>query len=271
MNRQAFLAAALVLVLLPGCHRTTHITREDQLTHVTTASEKTAETSADTTVLPADTTVLPADTTSVETTAAETTAVETTAAEENTEAQQTKPSSTKATKPPSTKATKPPETTAPETAAETEATLPATESTEPVAAKPDPYDISGYTCGSLEYGIADAINARRREAGLPELSLGRKLSGIGSVRAYESSLTFSHTRPDGRNWSSVLGDYGYGCGHAGENLLQSSDGYSAADMVELWMGSAGHRANILDPEVTHLGVGVYRSGGMVYVATIFTD
>lgn len=259
MSRKICLAAVLMLVLLSGCHRTTHITREDQLTHVTTVSEKTAETSADTTVLPADTT------------AVETTAVETTAAEESTEAQQTKPSSTKATKPPSTKATKPPETTAPETAAETEATLPATESTEPVAAKPDPYDISGYTCGSLEYGIADAINARRREAGLPELSLGRKLSGIGSVRAYESSLTFSHTRPDGRNWSSVLGDYGYGCGHAGENLLQSSDGYTAADMVELWMGSAGHRANILDPEVTHLGVGVYRSGGMVYVATIFTD
>ena len=254
MNRQAFLAAALVLVLLSGCHRTTHITREDQLTHVTTATEKTAETSADTTALPADTT-----------------AAETTAAEESTEAQQTRPPSTKATKPPSTKATKPPETTVPETAAETEATLPATESTEPVAAKPDPYDISGYTCGSLEYGIADAINARRREAGLPELSLGRKLSGIGSVRAYEASLTFSHTRPDGRNWSGVLGDYGYGCGHAGENLLQCSDGYSAADMVELWMGSAGHRANILDPEVANLGVGVYRSGGMVYVATIFTD
>ena len=249
MNRKAFLAALLVLMLLPGCHRTTHITREDQLEHVTTATEKTAGTSTDTTALPADTTV-----------------VETTAAEESTAAQQTKPASTKATKPASTKATKPLETAAPETTAETEPTLPETAPTEP-----DPYDISGYSCGSLEYGIAEAINSRRREAGLPELSLGQRLSAITSVRAYESSVTFSHTRPDGRDCFSVLGDYGKGYGHAGENLLQCSDGYSAADMVELWMGSAGHRANIMDPEVTNLGVGVYRSGGMVYVATIFTD
>ena len=42
-------------------------------------------------------------------------------------------------------------------------------------------------------------------------------------------------------------------------------------MVSLWMGSSGHRANILDPEAATLGIGVYRSGGMVYVAVIFTD
>ena len=275
MNSKAFLAAVLALALLPGCHRTTHITREDQLAHMTDtvsatlATETISDTSADTTALPTDTT-----------------GTETTAAEEEPTVQQTEPTATKATKPASTKATTPPETTVPEmtgeviaptgevtapTAEDTEPTVPVTAPTEPVETEPDPYDISGYSCGSLEYGIAEAINSRRREAGLPELSLGQRLSAITSVRAYESSVTFSHTRPDGRDCFSVLGDYGKGYGHAGENLLQCSDGYSAADMVELWMGSAGHRANILDPEVTNLGVGVYRSCGMVYVATIFTD
>ena len=65
--------------------------------------------------------------------------------------------------------------------------------------------------------------------------------------------------------------YGYGFGGAAENLLQCSEGYSASDMVTLWMGSAGHRANILDPGLATVGIGVYRSGGMLYVATIFTD
>ena len=262
MNYKAFrfsaLAAVMVIALLAGCNKTTHVTREDQLAHVTNPpstaavlpTEETGEISPDTTAAPADTTV---------------NVTEKTDTEEATDGKQTEPASTKATNPPSTKATQPPETTVPET---TEATQPVTEPTEAVD---DPYDISGYVCGSLEYAVADAVNAQRREAGLPELTLSHRLSAIASVRAYESSVTFSHTRPDGRDFSTVLPDYGYDYGLAGENMLQCSDGYSASDMVSLWMGSSGHRANILAPDVTTLGVAAYRSGGIVYVATLFTD
>lgn len=262
MNYKAFRFSALVAVvliaLLAGCYKTTHVTREDQLAHVTNPpstaaalpTEGTGEISPDTTAVPADTTV---------------SVTEIPDTEEAADGKQTEPASAKATKPPSTKATQPPETTVPET---TEAAQPVTEPTEAVA---DPYDISGHSCGALEYAILDAVNASRREAELPALTLGHRLSAISSVRAYESSVSFSHTRPDGRDFYSVLTDYGHGFAYAGENLLQCSEGYSAADMVELWMGSSGHRANILAPDAATLGIGVYRSGGMVYVATIFTD
>lgn len=257
--------AALVLVLLSGCGRTTHITREDQLAHVTdvpttaAVTEEATETAPQTTAASLDTTA-PAERAEGEegTSPGQT---------DPASAKATQPPSTKATDPPSAKATQPPETTVPETTGET---LPVTEPTEPAAAW-DPYDISGHSCGAMEYALLEAVNAQRREAELPELTLGHRLSAVVSVRAYESSLTFSHTRPDGRDFSTVLGDYGCGYGHAGENLLQCSEGYSASDMVSLWMGSSGHRANILDPEAATLGIGVYRSGGMVYVAVIFTD
>lgn len=246
---------ALVLAILSGCGKTTHVTREDQLAHVT--NPPTTSIAAEETV---DTSAVAADTKAAVTETPDTAGT--------TAAPQTDPASIKTTKPASTKATRatePPETTVPETTGESQ------QMTEPTEEGTDPYDISGYTCGNLEYGILDAVNAGRREAGMPELTLDHRLSAVASVRAYEASGSFSHTRPDGRDFSTVLADYGYGYGHAGENLLQCSDGYSAADMVALWMGSAGHRANILDPEAATLGVGVYRSGGMVYVAAIFTD
>lgn len=245
------IAVMSVLTLLAGCRTATHISREEQLAHVTnppTTAAVAEESEVLTTVLATEATTLPGDT------------------EESTLAPEP-------TKPPSTKATKPPKTTPPETTAVTEpaVTEPEEEHTEPTAGEPDPYDISGHACGALEYAIADAINAERREEGLPELTLNHRLSAISSVRGYEISNSFSHTRPNGGGFSTVLTDYGYGYTQAGENLLQCSDGYSAADMVALWMGSAGHKANILNPEAVKVGVGIYRSGEVVYVAVIFTD
>lgn len=250
------LLPVLLAALLCGCQTATHITREDQLAHITTALSSQDPTAADTTAGTADTVLTEAVTTIAGTRSAETSPPETTG------------SGTPTTKATSPKKTDPPQTDAGET-------LPATEpdalQTEPAAALRDPYDISGYTCGSLEYAILDAINASRQEAELDALTLGSRLSAIASVRAYESSVSFSHTRPDGTDCFTVLSDYGYGCSRAAENLLQCSSGYTGADMVGLWMDSKGHRANILDPDVSVIGIGVYRENGITYVATLFTD
>lgn len=274
MNRQKYrygLLAAVLAVTLCGCHATTHISRDEQLSHVTTQAASSAATTTPATTIPTvETTV----TTTVPQTAPASTE---TRPPETTSAPSTAPPTSKATEP---RPTAPPQTTTPEATPATTApatvpeTTPVTEATspqtEPAVTEPNPYDISGHSCGALEYAIRDAINAQRTAEGLEELTLSGRLSAVSSVRAYETSLVFSHTRPDGRDCFTVLGDYGVGYGRAAENLLQCSDGYSAADMVALWMSSSGHRANILDPEVSTVGIGVYRSGGMIYVATIFT-
>ena len=190
-----------------------------------------------------------------------------------------------ATEPPATElpatelpATEPPATEPPATelpATEPPATEPsATESpaTEPPSTEPEPtesslYDISGYSVGSLEKAMRKAINAYRTEEELGELKLSSKLSAIASCRAYEVSQVWSHTRPDGRGYASVLGDYGYGAAAVKELLVYVSGSGSAGDIVDKWMASDSH-GQLLLGDFTTVGIGVYRSGGYTYIACL---
>lgn len=176
---------------------------------------------------------------------------------------------TKATEPPATQppVTEPEETVPPETETpETE--VPETEPPVPQSPEEAIYDISDYAVGGLEYGIVEQINACRTAEGLEPLSMSGYLCGIASVRAYEVSLSWSHTRPSGSGWQSVLSDYGYGYSVAAEDLVHSA-GFDAASIVGKWMGSDGSRADILSADFTTIGVGVYNAGGATFVATIF--
>ena len=152
--------------------------------------------------------------------------------------------------------TQPPETEAPETEP------PETESPEAAI-----YDISDYSAGGLEQSVVSLINSYREEAGLAPLSMNGRLCGIASVRAYEAYVSWSHTRPNGSGWLSVLGDYGFGYGAAAEELVHSS-GYDAASVVSKWTNSESASADLLNSSYTTIGVGVYSIGGMVYVAAI---
>lgn len=185
------------------------------------------------------------------------------------------PATLKPTDPPETsKPTQPPETSAPTepeaTTQPTEMTAPPETAAPPAPTEPDVYDISGHTIGSLEYSILSEINARRAEEGLPGLTMDSKLCALSAIRAYECTQSWGHTRPDGRSCFTVLSDYNYNIWSAcGENLLYCSSGFSAADMVDVWMNSDGHRANILNPEFTHAGIGVYQKDGLTYIANLF--
>ena len=177
------------------------------------------------------------------------------------------------TEPPSTEppVTEPPATEPPVT--EPPATeLPTTEPpgteppvTEPPATEPLLYDISGYAVGDLEYAVLDRINEYRLDAGLEELWMDEYLCAIASCRSYESSLVWSHTRPDGRNCGTVLADYGYGGSVAGELLGYSTgDGGAEADK---WLQSESHRALLMGSSSV-VGIGIYCSGGVIYVACL---
>lgn len=60
------------------------------------------------------------------------------------------------------------------------------------------------------------------------------------------------------------------CGttYVGENIARGP-GLTPARVVNLWMHSKGHRANILNRKYRHLGVGAYNSGGLTYVVQDF--
>ena len=99
------------------------------------------------------------------------------------------------------------------------------------------------------------VNQARAEHGASALSLDSKLCDAANKRAQEIATTFSHTRPDGRDCFTVLGEYGvsyYGCG---ENIAMGST--SANAIFNMWMNSSGHRANILNSSFRCIGIGKY--------------
>lgn len=162
--------------------------------------------------------------------------------------------SSKSTKETQPAATEPPATESPATQPHTEAP------TEP------PYDPSGYSIGSLEYAILDAINAYREAEGLAALSTGTKLCGVAALRAMESRQLWSHSRPDGRNYTSALSDYGCGYSVSAENLVYATNPDAEA-IAAKWM-SADNRDSFLSDAYTTAGIGVYTCDGMTYIACI---
>lgn len=145
--------------------------------------------------------------------------------------------------------------------------------TEPPATEPERsvYDISGYVVGSLEYAILDQINAARGEEGLPALNLDGRLSAIASFRAYELSRLWSHTRPDGRSYETVLGDYGYSASAVTELLVYASGSGDGAQMAQQWLASDSHRASLLSTSFSTAGIGIYRANGYTYVCCLLVE
>ncbi len=107
------------------------------------------------------------------------------------------------------------------------------------------------------------VNEARKENGLSELSLHSTLSKAAQIRAEETITKFAHTRPDGTSCFTVFDDVGLNYRSAGENIAY---GYKTAkDVVDGWLASPGHRANILSSKFTYMGIG--KSG--TYWAQLF--
>ena len=106
------------------------------------------------------------------------------------------------------------------------------------------------------YEAIELINAERVKAGLNELEIDSDLMDMASTRAEEIVENYTHTRPDGSDWKTVFGEYGWSIpNHRGENIYASPK--TAKEAVDGWMNSAGHKANILQEEISKIGVGYY--------------
>ena len=169
--------------------------------------------------------------------------------------------------------TTPKETSGANSKPSTKETEPTTTVTVPPATNPpltaeEVYEISDYVVGYLEESIMDRVNSHRRESGLPELQKSDRLCAIASVRAYEGSRSWSHTRPDGRDYTTVFGDYDFSAETVGENLLYSDGGENGATLVSKWMNAETNRDNLMYEGFTTIGVGIYEANGYVYIACL---
>ncbi len=117
--------------------------------------------------------------------------------------------------------------------------------------------------------VVALVNKERVKAGLNEVTLDKTIESAALIRAKEIVQSFSHTRPNGSNFSTVLKEQGITYRGAGENIAWGQTSPEA--VMEAWMNSEGHRANILNRNFTKIGVGHYQNAkGTNYWAQLFT-
>ncbi|GGV78742.1 hypothetical protein GCM10010228_47570 [Streptomyces massasporeus] len=108
--------------------------------------------------------------------------------------------------------------------------------------------------------VIDLTNRERTRHGLPPLSADPPLTTAAQAHSADmvARAFYAHTAPDGsRPWDRAAAA-GSTRRSIGENIACGQR--SPADVVEGWMNSPGHRANILKPGFTHIGVG-FAGGG----------
>ena len=111
-----------------------------------------------------------------------------------------------------------------------------------------------------EYGdyweVLDLVNVQRANNGLSPVVLGdEKLNAAAQQRAVEIATVTSHTRPDGTSCFTVLDDFNVTDEATGENAAWGQ--VTPEEVVNDWMNSEGHRANILNPDAHKMGFGYY--------------
>ena len=125
------------------------------------------------------------------------------------------------------------------------------------------------TDNSFTAQVVALVNEERAKAGLSPLTVDSKVSAAADTRAREIETSFSHTRPDGSSFSTALTQSGVSYRGAGENIAYGQK--TPKDVMNSWMNSQGHRANILNKDFTTIGVGYHQnSNGTGYWTQLFT-
>lgn len=116
--------------------------------------------------------------------------------------------------------------------------------------------------------IVELVNEERAKAGLKPVTLKEDVTAAAQVRAVESEISFSHTRPNGTGFATALKEAGVSYRGAGENIAWGQK--SPEEVMKGWMNSAGHRANILNERFTTIGVGYHQNNkGVNYWSQLF--
>lgn len=111
------------------------------------------------------------------------------------------------------------------------------------------------------------VNQERQKHRLPVLQEDPLLEQVAWQHSEDMGKNkyFAHISPRGEDPNDRFHRAG-GRGHVGENIALDSSIESAHRRL---MNSPGHRANILDPQFTHLGVGAYFNGSQYYFTQLF--
>ncbi|RKQ34682.1 CAP domain-containing protein [Oceanobacillus halophilus] len=108
--------------------------------------------------------------------------------------------------------------------------------------------------------VVRLTNEERKKNGLPELQMSQELNDAAQKKSVDMADNgyFSHNSPTYGSPFDMLKQFGIDYTVAAENIAAGQQ--TAQEVVDGWMNSEGHRKNILNDSVTHIGVGMEDSG-----------
>lgn len=118
--------------------------------------------------------------------------------------------------------------------------------------------------------VVDLTNQEREKNGLPKLKAFDELAQVAQKKSQDmiNKGYFSHNSPTYGSPFEMMENFGIDYKTAAENIAAGQD--SPKEVVRKWMQSAGHRKNILNKNVTHIGIGVAEGGEMgIYWTQMF--
>ena len=111
-----------------------------------------------------------------------------------------------------------------------------------------------------EQEVIRLVNIERAKYGLPALTEDWELSRVARYKSQDmkDKMYFSHTSPTYGSPFDMMRSFGLSYRTAGENIAMGQR--TPQQVVNAWMNSSGHRANILNSSYKKIGVGYVASG-----------
>ena len=159
----------------------------------------------------------------------------------------------------------------PETPEKPETNIPEQDTNDKPVQKPENENVQ-QNVSSYELKVLELVNIQRANNGLSKLTLDTALSDVARAHSIDMANNnyFAHENLSGQTPFDRLKAAGIKYSYAGENIAAGQTTPEA--VVNAWMNSSGHRANILNANFKKLGVGYYNGGAKRHYWTqVFTS
>lgn len=122
---------------------------------------------------------------------------------------------------------------------------------------------------AFEQEVVALTNIEREKQGLQPLQLSEPLSKVARAKSQDmvDNNYFSHQSPTYGSPFDMMKEFGINYRTAGENIAMGHR--TPEQVVQGWMNSEGHRANILNGNFTHIGLGYVEANGSTYWTQMF--
>lgn len=128
-------------------------------------------------------------------------------------------------------------------------------------------DVNDSSYREFQKRVINLVNKERAANGLSALQEDSDLDKVATLKSEDMAKLnyFSHTSPTYGSPFDMLSQFGISYKAAGENIAMGQP--TPESVMNAWMNSEGHRANILNSNYTHIGVGIAKNANGQYIWT----